>query len=72
MASMDSCITQERHRIELESALENLRMVDFDTVALEVVLEYIRAAACHLGRITGKISSEEVLVGIFERFCIGK
>ena len=42
---------------------------DFD---LELIAEDLRCALASLERLTGKVSSEDVLSEIFARFCIGK
>jgi len=67
-------ITRERHRINLEECLENLKKFnnksnsgDFDKAA-----EDLRLASRSLGRITGKFDVEEILDSIFNDFCIGK
>jgi tRNA modification GTPase len=38
----------------------------------EMMAEYLRQADAALGRLVGRIDTEEVLGGIFSRFCIGK
>jgi tRNA modification GTPase len=40
--------------------------------AAEIVAEELRLAQNHLGEITGKISSDDLLGKIFSSFCIGK
>lgn len=65
--------TQARHRDHLQSSLEQLedalRYVDSDVV---VAAESLRLAGVELGRLTGVISSEEILDVVFRDFCIGK
>lgn len=69
-------ISQERHRNHLEHCHECL-LNYFDTISkdeYDVVLasQEIRKAARELGKITGHVSTEEVLDTIFKNFCIGK
>nr|XP_006001679.1 PREDICTED: tRNA modification GTPase GTPBP3, mitochondrial isoform X3 [Latimeria chalumnae] len=66
-------LTQARHRLHLCSCAEAL-MQYHSYRALDLVLaaEQLRFAQRHLGKITGKISVEEILDVIFRDFCIGK
>jgi tRNA modification GTPase len=66
-------VARARHVALLESALAAL--LRFDGVRVEGVefaAEELRVAAENLGRITGIISTEDVLGAIFSSFCIGK
>jgi tRNA modification GTPase len=68
-----SFITRSRHRVHLKAALKHLE----DYLAspgrgLELKCEELRRAATEIGRITGKITADEVLGQIFSSFCIGK
>lgn len=64
-------ITRLRHRRALEMAKRHLE--DFAReIAPELQCEQLRRAATELGKITGRISVEEILGEIFGRFCIGK
>jgi tRNA modification GTPase len=66
-------VTRARHRNLLENARDALAR--FDSAGLngvEFAAEELRLAADCLGRITGVISTEEVLGAIFSSFCIGK
>lgn len=66
-------VAQARHRRHLEAARHHLNAcVTGDPSQLEFRAEDVRLAAFELGRITGRIDSEEVLGAIFGRFCIGK
>lgn len=58
----------ERCRAEVVRALEDLRGGSGE----EYVLHALQRALRELGRLTGEVSAEEVLEGIFSRFCIGK
>ncbi|MBQ9588473.1 MAG: tRNA uridine-5-carboxymethylaminomethyl(34) synthesis GTPase MnmE [Bacteroidales bacterium] len=68
-------LTNVRHLEAMHHVLEALGEVDkgLDAgVTPDLLTVDIRDALYHLGTITGKITSEEVLTSIFSRFCIGK
>jgi tRNA modification GTPase len=66
-------ITRARHVALLENARDALLRFDGVRVkGLEFAAEELRVAAESLGRITGIISTEDVLGAIFSSFCIGK
>lgn len=68
-----SFITRHRHRVHLNAALEHLqRFAGLREAGLEIACEELRRAATEIGRITGKITVDEVLGEIFGSFCIGK
>lgn len=69
--NINTTITNERYRNELEKALEYLEFFNFD-LPIEINAENIRMSADCIGRITGKINSNEILDNIFSKFCIGK
>lgn len=69
--NINTTITNERYRKELENALEYLEFFNFD-LHIEINTENIRISADCIGRITGKINSDEILDNIFSKFCIGK
>lgn len=65
-----------RHRREVAKAIEAVsearsRLAD-GAEGLVLAAEWLRVAADSLGRITGRIWSEELLDTIFGRFCVGK
>jgi len=66
-------VTQARHRTHLDNCLDFLReaieSLDTDVV---VAAENLRLASGEIGRITGRISTEDILDVIFKEFCIGK
>ena len=69
--NISTTITNERYRRELLESLQYLKLFDF-SLPIEINAENIRIAANHVGRITGKITSEEIFDNIFSKFCIGK
>ncbi|XP_008552864.1 tRNA modification GTPase GTPBP3, mitochondrial isoform X1 [Microplitis demolitor] len=69
-------ISQTRHRIHLincvdylNNYLEIINKYEYDMV---IAAQQIRFAMRELGKITGHVSSEEILDIIFKNFCIGK
>ncbi|KAG8195847.1 hypothetical protein JTE90_008539 [Oedothorax gibbosus] len=66
-------LTQERHRHHLKACLENLQAYA-GCLRLDAAMgaDRLRMAADELGRITGKIRTEDVLDIVFRDFCIGK
>lgn len=64
-------ITRLRHRHELQSALFHLHAFS-PTLPIEFQAEELRLAAQHIGKITGKISVDDILDAVFSQFCIGK
>jgi len=66
-------LTQERHRRNLEDCRKALAaFLEGSPWEVELRAEDLRLAANALGRLTGRVDPEEVLDGIFGRFCIGK
>jgi tRNA modification GTPase len=71
----DTILTNARHKNSLDKTITSLLNVkagltsglSTDLVAIE-----IRSALMHLGEITGQISTDDLLVNIFSKFCIGK
>lgn len=70
------CMNQERHRQHLTNCLDSINQFlercgerNADTV---LMAEDLRRALSSLGRLTGIVTSEEVLDVIFKDFCIGK
>lgn len=69
----DPVITQDRHRRLIEASITDIEaFLAGDANHVELRAEDLRRAAASLGRITGRIDVEDVLDGIFSRFCIGK
>ena len=68
-----SFITRSRHRALLSASLEHLqRYNQLKDKGIELRCEELRRAATEIGKITGKISVDEMLGHIFSSFCIGK
>lgn len=66
-----------RHRQELETAAAALAegrrlLLEEGGEGLVLAAEQLRAAALALGRITGRVYSDDLLEAIFSRFCVGK
>lgn len=68
---INTTITNERYRQELLKALDYLELFDFN-MPIEINAENIRMVADCIGRITGRVGSDEILGNIFSKFCIGK
>lgn len=68
-------ITNERHKdacISAQADLERAIRTIGDGIGEDIASVYLESAAAHLGQITGKTVSDEVLDEVFSRFCIGK
>lgn len=75
-ATADTPGVSSRHRREVAQALAAVdearsRLAD-GSEGLVLAAECLRTAADALGRITGRVWSEELLDNIFGRFCVGK
>jgi tRNA modification GTPase len=71
----DVIVTNLRHYEALSKALEAIRRAKEGLemgIASDFISQDIRECMFYLGEITGQISTDEVLVNIFSRFCIGK
>lgn len=64
-------ITRHRHREAFTEALAALARFSTE-LPLELMGEELRTAAQHIGKITGKITTDDLLDVVFRRFCIGK
>lgn len=67
----NGAITRERYRVALTACVKSLRSA-MVAEELELKAEDLRLAARALGRITGRIETDELLDVIFRDFCIGK
>lgn len=68
-------VTNARHKQLLMSGLEGLKSalkLAQDEMTLDILAMEIKAAAENLGFITGHEVSEDVVMNIFRRFCVGK
>ncbi|MDA9576152.1 tRNA uridine-5-carboxymethylaminomethyl(34) synthesis GTPase MnmE [Flavobacteriaceae bacterium] len=71
----DTIITNARHYDALGQALENIQNVQNglqNGLSGDLLAIDIREALYHFGRITGEISTDDLLGNIFSNFCIGK
>ena len=67
----DLCITNERHLLALEKALQAVTAAEEGT-EIDCIATDIRTALHHLGSITGSDVDADVIDRIFEKFCVGK
>ncbi len=67
-------VTRARHRVAIAEAVEALDRLLAAPVGEELVLvaEELRIATGAIGRVTGRVSVDELLDRIFARFCVGK
>lgn len=66
---------RQRHLVALEQALTALQRADealAGGLPVELAAADLTDAQQHLGRITGQVTSDDLLGEIFSRFCIGK
>lgn len=70
------CMSQERHRNHLNTCLmfldQFLNRSCKPNVDLVLLAEDLRMAMRQIGKITGEVSTEDLLDVIFKDFCIGK
>ena len=68
-----SIISRTRHRTLLTVALKSVKKVLNDSrLPIELCAEELRSASDEIGRITGKVQTDELLDVIFKEFCVGK
>ncbi len=67
-------VTNMRHLNALQKASESLRGAEgnLGKMGEELLAFDLREALESLGRITGRVTNEDILEGIFSQFCIGK
>ena len=65
-------LARERHLEALKDAGERLSAATHNSQVFELMAEDLRLAQGALGRITGQVTSDDLLGEIFSRFCIGK
>jgi tRNA modification GTPase len=70
----DAFIARSRHIGELQHSLSfiNSSLENLEHLHIELVADDLTQASNHLGKITGKFSTDELLGEIFSSFCIGK
>lgn len=65
-------LTQTRHRQHIQACVGHLRQFQLHSENVVIAAFSLQNAAREIGKITGKITSEEILDVIFRDFCIGK
>ncbi len=71
----DILITNERHKIQIQKAIQNLNMAKDsleNKMPIDIVAISLKDVLSNLGEITGEEASEEIINEIFSRFCLGK
>jgi tRNA modification GTPase len=71
----DTMVSNARHLQALQEALKAVETVEEGFIirlSSDLVAVDIRMALHHLGTITGKVTTDEILGSIFGKFCIGK
>ena len=71
----DTIINNARHYDALEKALQSILSVQTgleSNLSGDLLAVDLREAIYHFGRITGEISTDDLLGNIFANFCIGK
>jgi len=71
-ADSDTLITRQRHREELTSCESELAQALNTDLDVELRTDHLRRAGDALGRLTGRIDTEDLLDVIFSEFCVGK
>ncbi|MGE0501178.1 MAG: tRNA uridine-5-carboxymethylaminomethyl(34) synthesis GTPase MnmE [Rhizobiaceae bacterium] len=64
--------TRSRQRDLVFAIAGSLRAAAVSEDGLELRVEFLRAAAANIGRLTGRIDVEDVLDRVFSTFCVGK
>ena len=71
----ENIITNERHKEAIDKTIVSLRNVqkaNNDNIPLDMISIDLQNAIKYLGEITGESVSEEIINGIFKKFCLGK
>lgn len=71
----DTVVSNARHLQALQEAMKAVEAIEegfLIRLSSDLIAVDIRLALHHLGTITGKVTTEEILGNIFGKFCIGK
>lgn len=71
----DTLVSNARHLQALQEALKAIETIEEGFIlhlSSDLIAVDIRMALHHLGTITGKVTTDEILGSIFGKFCIGK
>ncbi|MEM1038168.1 MAG: tRNA uridine-5-carboxymethylaminomethyl(34) synthesis GTPase MnmE [Pseudomonadota bacterium] len=68
----NTLITRERHRTELEACGSELNAALTESLDVELRTDHLRRAGDAIGRLTGRIETDDLLDVIFSEFCVGK
>ena len=75
LKSTDTIVVNARHHESLcksKEALEEVAKGLDKALTHELLAQDVRRALYHLGRITGEVTTDELLGNLFSKFCIGK
>eukprot|EP01130_Rhizamoeba_saxonica_P014173 TRINITY_DN6158_c0_g1_i2.p1 TRINITY_DN6158_c0_g1~~TRINITY_DN6158_c0_g1_i2.p1 ORF type:complete len:347 (+),score=67.54 TRINITY_DN6158_c0_g1_i2:499-1539(+) len=70
-ANKVTVVTRERHRQHLQDVVVNLDLA-LKTTSIELCTERLRTSLHSIGKITGRVDTEQILEVIFRDFCTGK
>lgn len=71
----DTLVSNARHLQALQEALKAVETIEEGFIlhlSSDLIAVDIRMALHHLGTITGKVTTDEILKNIFAKFCVGK
>jgi tRNA modification GTPase len=71
----ENILTNERHKEAVDSTIASLKNIQDSLKAnlpLDMISIDLQNAIKYLGEITGESVSEEIINGIFKKFCLGK
>ena len=75
MSNNQTIVSNSRHFEALNKAQEEINNIQKgidNNLSSDLIAIDIRQAVLHLGEITGKVTTEDLLGNIFANFCIGK
>lgn len=72
--AVSSVVVDARQNHAFSQCIENLErfLNEYNSQPIEILIEYLRSGTDSLSFIVGRIGVEDVLGGIFSRFCVGK